>query len=96
MVRNGKLDGFVAVIVIVAVFGTTYGVPRLAGFVGLQWEEDILIKKYKKICNSKLLWIEERKKYSMVTKIDVQENSRYIYIYIYISTIDVRANTQYI
>ena len=35
MGRNGKLDGLVAVIVIVSVVGKPHDVPLLAGFVGL-------------------------------------------------------------
>ena len=37
--RNGKLDGFVAVIVIVAVFGTPHSVTLIAGFAGLHGVE---------------------------------------------------------
>ena len=47
MGRNGKLYGFVAIILIVTVFETPQGVPLLAGFVGLQRSEARLIKSTK-------------------------------------------------
>ena len=36
---NGKLDGFVADIMIIDVVGRPRGVPMIAGFVGLQRAE---------------------------------------------------------
>ena len=44
VVRNVKLDGFVAVIVIVAAVGTSHYVPLISGFVVLHRAEDRLIK----------------------------------------------------
>ena len=82
--HNGKLDRSVAVIVIVAAVGTPHGVPMLADFVGLQWSEARLIKKYKNIlCKIPLLWSDERK-----YKVWLQQfmygkiHGTYIYIYI--------------
>ena len=46
--RNRKWDGFVTVIVLVAVIRTQHGDPMIASFVGLQRAEARLIKKYKK------------------------------------------------
>ena len=44
---NGKLYGFIAVIVIVTVFGTPHGVPPISGFTGFQQAEARLIKSTK-------------------------------------------------
>ena len=35
--------GFITVIVFVVVIGTPHGDPLISGFVGLQWEEAILL-----------------------------------------------------
>ena len=47
VVRNLKLDRFVAVILIVDIVGIPHGVSLLAGFVVLQQEEVRLIKSTK-------------------------------------------------
>ena len=53
---------FLAVIIVVAVIIIPHVVLLLAGSVGLQWAETILIKKYKiNVCTSTLLQSEERK-----------------------------------
>ena len=56
---NGCWDGFVTVIAFVSVIVTPHGDPLLSGFVGLQREEAIRIKKT--VMNSPLLQREERK-----------------------------------
>ena len=56
MGRNVKLYRFIADIVVVAVFGTSHGLPLIDGFVGLQRAEARLIIMYKIIlCNNPLL-----------------------------------------
>ena len=60
---NVKLDGFIYFIVFVDVIIIPHGDTPLAGFVVLYQEEAGLIKNYKTfVCNSPLLWSEERKK----------------------------------
>ena len=49
MGQNGNLDRFVAVIVIVAVFGIPHGVLLISGFVGLHRAEARIFLKYKNI-----------------------------------------------
>ena len=44
--RNENLDGFVDIIVIIAVVRTPHSVPMISGFVGLKREEARLIKNY--------------------------------------------------
>ena len=49
MGRNGNLDGFVSIIVIIYVVGTPYGVPLLDFFVGfLRSEARLMFKSTKK------------------------------------------------
>ena len=60
------MDGFVSVIVIVAVVGTPHDVSLLACFVWLQWEENGLIKIKKIVWNSSLLRNEEIKYISWI------------------------------
>ena len=45
--HDGNLDGSVAIIVIIALVGTPYGVPMLIGFVVLQRGVSRLIKSTK-------------------------------------------------
>ena len=59
--RNGKLDKFVAVIVIITVVRMPHCVPLLTSFVGLQQAEGILIKSIDIVCNIPLLKMEEIK-----------------------------------
>ena len=49
MVHNGKLDGFVAIILFVSVVGTPHNFLLIAGVVVLQQAEARLLKKYKYI-----------------------------------------------
>ena len=46
---NGKCYGLVTVVVVFSIIGNPRSVPLLAGFVGLQRSEAILIKNYKKL-----------------------------------------------
>ena len=48
--RNRKLDGFVAVITIFIVVGTTHGVPLIAGFCGIVAGRGYINKKSTKNC----------------------------------------------
>ena len=83
MGRNGKWDGFFAVMVIVAVIEMAHGVPLLAGFVVLQQTEARLIKNYKKIVcnNSPPLQSEERKDIVWLQELmSGKINGIYIYI----------------
>ena len=84
MGQNGKLDGFVAVILIVTVIGMPHDVPLIDGFVGLQRTEARSIKKYNiVVCNSPLLWSEKRKYIVWLQKLMYRKiNGTYIYIYI--------------
>ena len=85
MGQKRKFDGFVVITVIISAVGTPHSVLLFSGFVWLHQAEARQIKEYKNILyNSPLLWNEENKKYIMVTKIDVQENSQYVHIYIYL------------
>ena len=48
VVRNGKWDRFIAIIVFVAVIGMAHGDNLIDGFVGLKRAEIRLIKNHKK------------------------------------------------
>ena len=62
MGHNGKLDGFVADIVISNIVEMPHIVPLLDDFVVLQRAEARLIKRYKNVlCDSPLLYSKERK-----------------------------------
>ena len=83
VVRNGNLDGFIAVTVIVVVFRTPHDVPLITGFVGLQLEEAILTKTFKKsLCNIPLIQSEERNYIVWLQQFMYRGiNDTYIYIY---------------
>ena len=75
---------FFSVIAIVAVTGNPDGIPLLAGFVGFQWAEDILMKKYKNVYVIVHYYVVGKEKHSVITKIGVWENIRYSHINYYL------------
>ena len=94
--RNGKLNGFVAVIIIVSVVRILHGVPLFDNSVGLHHTETTLIKKYKTIlCNSPLLR-SEKIKYIVRLQQLMHGKIHRTYKYTYIDKIDVQENTWYI
>ena len=96
-VRNVNLDGFIHVIVVIAVVLRPHGVPLLADFVGLHRAEAIFIKKHKQIvCNRPLRLIEDREYIVWLQQLMYGKiHSMFIYICIYY-TIDLRENKRYV